>query len=118
MKKYGMEHGKMNGKEHSEEHGTSGGYRKRHEGMSFDVWMLDHFTRVEPGNLSWNTKPKQLKKLGSLTYSHDTISRLEPFNCTSGSIFSLEVVCGSGNCDLDLPATMFQTVGASQLCRS
>jgi len=104
--------------EHDKAHGKMGygSYGRRQEPALLDVWLLDQSKSIEPSDLSYSTRPKQVKKLGTLTYSGDSVTRLEPFNCTSGEYYAVEVTCASGPCDVDIATTMYEPVGALQAC--
>ena len=81
------------------------------KGISLDIWLLSWTRPVDTDALSWNTKPARQKHLGSFTLTANSTQQLPDYACNSGSYQIFELTCRTGDCNVEIVATMKQEIG-------
>jgi hypothetical protein len=62
---------------------------------SIDVWALEGTAKLDFRNLSWRTKPRRRRHMGTISPSYNSTYELPEFRCISGTYQSVEVACAS-----------------------
>ncbi|KAL5513572.1 hypothetical protein ACEPAH_3971 [Sanghuangporus vaninii] len=65
-------------------------------GMLVDIWALDGSSKLDPGHLSWNSRPRRKLLLESVEFRQNvTISLRQNWICKWGSMQTFEFVCSN-----------------------
>ena len=83
--------------------------------MRLDIWKLDFDRRLSPDSLTWSRKPVRKQRLGSFPIKSNSTQILEGYRCKSGTYQVLEILCGSGPCDIDVAASGQEAQGTSRI---